>query len=76
MMWALRTPEGRLFLVSDDLGVDLVLDEWDRSDAQLLARDGVYDEWRPADTAAVRRARESARRARLLRSLRQIDLLG
>lgn len=60
----LRSTSGRLWLVADDLGVDVVLDEWERGDSQLVARDGVYDEWQEVGPSAVLSMRARARQAR------------
>jgi len=76
MMLALRSPEGRIYLVVDDLGVDLALDEWDRSDSQLLSRDGVYDEWRAVSRAQLPELRRQARRSRRSRQQLMTGNLG
>lgn len=64
VIWGIRSPEGRLYLVADDMAADVIEDEWARADSQLVVRQDVYAEWRPARWAEQRLLRARAQRAR------------
>lgn len=64
MLLGLRIHDGGIWLVVDDRGVDVILDEWDRCGGELLHRDGVYDEWRKVGPKQLRQLRKRAQQAR------------
>ena len=74
-MYALRRPDGPIWLVVDTHGVSVLLDQWDLGDSQLLRRDGVYEPWEPVGTYELRALRRVAERERQERQLRLIGEL-
>lgn len=67
VIWGLRSPKGHIYLLVDDYAADVVLDEWERSDSQLLARKSVEHGWVPAGAALQELLQRRAQKARARR---------
>lgn len=73
VMYGLRNPDGRLWLVVDTEGVPMLLEQWDLGDSQLVRRDGAYEPWEPVGSYELRALRRIAERERQRRQLRLVE---
>lgn len=72
-MYALRRPNGPIWLVVDGRGVSVALEQWDLGDSQLLRRNSMHDPWVPVGQHELRAMRRLAERERSERQLQLVE---
>jgi hypothetical protein len=64
MFWGLKSPQGFLFLVGDDMATPTVLEAWETYDSQLVCKVAWASPWSPAGPGQQELLRATAKQWR------------